>query len=420
MKSQIIILIFCLAVLTFFFSLGWYISFRKKIFSWIDFLWSASFLIVILIYHVNHYLIYGESSLRLIDVLYGIWSMRLSSHIFSRIRKNGEDRRYVELKKKWKVWYGLNFFILFQLEAVLTIILSIPLFLTYDDASNGFKFLSIIVFIVAIAGETLSDFQLKKFIAKNNDRRKVCDIGLWKYSRHPNYFFEWLIWISFGIFGLSSVEQWPALIPATIMFIMLTKVTGIPPAEKSSLESKKENYMSYQKRTNAFFPWIPKKFIITMLLLTSLNHSASGAPMQQQDKIKHVFNTLRANNIQILDDFYAPDTKFIDPLGTHNGINSVKDYYRNLYSNVKNIHFKYNDIVSAGNTHVLLWTMTLTTDGLNSGKPISLEGNSYIKFNEANLVSYHRDYFDMGEFVYEHIPVLGWTIKKVKNKLRGK
>jgi hypothetical protein len=278
------------------------------------------------------------------------------------------------------------------------------------------------IFIIAIAGETLSDSQLKKFIEKNSDRTKVCDVGLWKYSRHPNYFFEWLIWISFAIYGLSSVEKWPALIPATIMFFMLTKVTGIPPSEESSLQSKKENYMAYQKRTNAFFPWLPKKIILSLVLMMTLNPEislASGAPMQQQEMIKTVFTTLRADNIQILDAFYAPDTKFIDPLGTHSGIKSVKSYYKNLYENVKSINFKYNDIVSSGNTHVLVWTMTLEANGLNGGKPISLEGNSHIKFNEENLVIYHRDYFDMGEFIYEHVPLLGWTIKQVKNRLRG-
>ena len=141
--------------------------------------------------------------------------------------------------------------------------------------------------------------------------------------------------------------------------------------------------------------------------------------MQQQERIKNVFNTLRADNIQILDNFYARKTKFIDPLGSHHGIDSVKNYYKNLYTNVKDIHFKFNDIVSSGNTHVLIWTMVLTAEGLNGGRPISLEGNSYIKFDESDLVIYHRDYFDMGEFIYEHVPVLGWTIKQVKNRLRG-
>ena len=422
MKPELITLVFIYACLTLIFSMGWYFSFCKKIFSWIDFLWSTSFLVVIALYHGNQYLIHGQTSLRLIDILYSIWSMRLSLHLFKRIKKSGEDRRYIELKKKWKVWYGVNFFILYQVEAVLTLVLSIPLFLTYNEIFSSLKLFSVVIFIIALVGETISDIQLKRFIGENDDRTKVCDVGLWKYSRHPNYFFEWLIWISFAVYGLSSLEKSPALIPVTIMFIMLTRITGIPPAEESSLNSKKEKYMAYQKKTNAFFPWFPKKLIFTLALATALNSSytfALGDPMQQEEKIKYIFNTLRADNIEILNDFYASNTKFIDPIGTHEGIQSVKSYYKNLYSNVKHIHFKFNDLISTGSTHVLIWTMTLTAEGLNGGKPISLEGNSHIKFNEANLVTYHRDYFDMGEFIYEHIPVLGWTVKKVKSKLRG-
>jgi hypothetical protein len=142
--------------------------------------------------------------------------------------------------------------------------------------------------------------------------------------------------------------------------------------------------------------------------------------MLQQEKIKIVFNTLRADNIYILDEFYSKDADFIDPLGTHKGIDSIKSYYSNLYKNVNSIEFKHNDIISSGSSHVLLWTMTLSAQGLNNGKAITLEGNSYIKFNESGYVFYHRDYFDMGEFIYEHIPFLGWTIHKIKNKLRGK
>ncbi len=140
----------------------------------------------------------------------------------------------------------------------------------------------------------------------------------------------------------------------------------------------------------------------------------------QQEKIKYVFDNLSSNNLKILDDFYDPKTKFIDPLGEHLGLDSVREYYKNLYQNVKEIHFKYHEIISNGNTHILIWTMTLRTDALNGGKPTTLDGNSHITFNDANLVVYHRDYFDMGEFIYEHIPVLGWTIRQVKNRLRGK
>jgi len=139
--------------------------------------------------------------------------------------------------------------------------------------------------------------------------------------------------------------------------------------------------------------------------------------MNQQEKIKHTFNALKADNMEILDNFYAKDAKFIDPIGEHIGMVQIKEYYQNLYQNVKDIHFEYKDLISDQNKHVLVWKMTLRADGLNSGDPVTLEGNSVINFNEENLVIYHRDYFDMGEFIYEHIPVLGWTLRIIKKKL---
>lgn len=422
MSINLSFLVYSFIVLIIYFALGWYVSFYKKVFSLIDFVWSTSFIFVVAIFHMVKFKSHGDTSFRLIDLLYLIWSLRLSLHLYKRIKKNGEDRRYIELKKKWKIWYGLNFFVLFQVEALLTIFLSIPLALSYDDTPSLFKYLSVVVFMIAIVGETLSDKQLASFIHLNKDSSKVCNTGLWKYSRHPNYFFEWLIWISFALYGLSSSEKWPAILPCLVMYLLLTKVTGIPPAEESSLKSKKENYKNYQLKTNSFFPWFSKKLIISLLFIISFNSTNSltyGANMQQQEKIKYTFDNLRSDNIQILDDFYAKDTQFIDPIGTHEGLDSVKSYYKNLYKNVNAISFTYKDIVSSGNTHVLVWTMALSANGLNNGQPILLEGNSYIKFNDNNLVIYHRDYFDMGEFIYEHIPLLGWTVKKIKNKLRG-
>lgn len=400
---------------------GWYFCFVRKTFSWLDFYWSLSFLLVLALQKIIVFFQTGNFSLRPIDLLYGFWSIRLSSHLFMRIRKSGEDSRYQELKKEWKVWYGLKFFILFQSEALLTFILSIPLFLTYPTVSSLWVYTSIGLFLIAIGGEIIADNQLKAFKKENRDPSKVCNIGLWRYSRHPNYFFEWLIWISFAIYGLSSEEKWPGFIPAVIMFVLLTKVTGIPYAEASSIKSKKERYLQYQKETNAFFPWFPKTkiMIVTLLLAISTNSSLAIGNNMQQEKIKHVFNTLRADNLKVLDDFYDPNTEFIDPIGTHRGIKAVKDYYENLYKNVKDIRFEYKDLVSSGNTHVLIWTMILTAEGLNGGKPVILSGSSHIKFNESNLVIYHRDYFDMGEFIYEHVPLLGWTIKHIKTRLRG-
>ena len=144
---------------------------------------------------------------------------------------------------------------------------------------------------------------------------------------------------------------------------------------------------------------------------------AQGEDMSQMDRIKSAFTNLSASNLDILDGFYDKNTHFEDPLGAHKGLDSVKAYYGNLYKNVTYINFNYTNTISDGNRHLLVWTMELKADGLKSGGLVTLDGNSVIIFNERNLVSYHRDYFDMGEFIYEHIPVLGWVIQKVKSKL---
>jgi steroid 5-alpha reductase family enzyme len=424
MKPQIITMIYSYCALAILFALAWFACFRGRIFAWVDFFWAASFLVVLLIHQAVQVSLSGGLNLRLIDLMYAIWASRLSYHLYKRIRLHGEDRRYVSLKSQWKVWYGLKFFLLFQAQAVLTVVLSIPLVLNYASVISPLNFLALALFGLALTGESISDLQLKHFLLNNPGSKKVCNVGLWKYSRHPNYFFEWMIWISFGIYGLTSEEAWPALIPAVVMYVFLTKITGIPPAEESSINSKGEIYRQYQKTTNAFFPWLPK--VALYVVLYSLAAFTITPPiyakedtLNQQERIKHVFKTLRADNLNILDGFYDPKTVFVDPIGSHNGIQSVKDYYQNLYQNVKSIDFAFSDIVSNGDTHVLIWTMTLEAEGLNGGKPIFLEGNSYIKFNEANLVAYHRDYFDMGEFIYEHVPVLGWTIKKIKDRLKA-
>ena len=140
------------------------------------------------------------------------------------------------------------------------------------------------------------------------------------------------------------------------------------------------------------------------------------ADSMQSDKIHTTFNQLRADNLKILDEFYAPDVRFIDPIGEHAGLDSVKKYYQNLYENVDSIVFEKMQHVQEGNKHAYFWRMKLKTPSINNGEEFSVEGMSHITFNEQNLVSYHRDYFDMGEFVYQRVPVLGWVIQKIKKR----
>lgn len=155
--------------------------------------------------------------------------------------------------------------------------------------------------------------------------------------------------------------------------------------------------------------------IITFMMITG------GAVSNDQVSRAHTtFNELRADNLGVLDSFYSKDVSFIDPIGNHKGLDSVKSYYKNIYKNVKSIRFDFKETISDGDKHVLIWDMYLVAEGLNGGKETITHGNSVIKFNEDNLVSYHRDYFDMGEFVYQHIPIISFIIKKINDRLKEK
>jgi ketosteroid isomerase-like protein len=140
--------------------------------------------------------------------------------------------------------------------------------------------------------------------------------------------------------------------------------------------------------------------------------------MTAQEKILHAFNALNKDNLQVVDEFYHPDVTFIDPVDTHQGIEATRSYYRGLYQNVKSIKFDFSQMIEQGDTVVGVWKMTLVTDGLNGGKPMELQGNSVITFHPDGRVIYHRDYFDMGEFIYERLPVIGFLVRKVKERLK--
>ncbi|MEO5959624.1 MAG: DUF1295 domain-containing protein, partial [Opitutaceae bacterium] len=114
------------------------------------------------------------------------------------------------------------------------------------------------LWLVAIGGEALADAQLAAFKRAPANKGQVCDTGLWRASRHPNYFFEWLVWVAYFVFALASPWGWFAIVgPASILYLLL-RVTGIPMTEEQSVRSKGDAYRRYQQTTSAFIPWWPK------------------------------------------------------------------------------------------------------------------------------------------------------------------
>ncbi len=200
----------------------------------------------------------------LIATLAAAWSLRLGTHLFIRVMGHHpiEDGRYVQLRKDWAAGFAQKMFGFFQMQAVSVVLLGAAFLVSCHNPAptlHPLELAGTLVWIVAISGEALADFQLSAFKRVPANRGRVCDAGLWRYSRHPNYFFEWLVWVAFFVFALGSPWGWLAVIgPATILYLLL-RVTGIPLTEEQSLRSRGEAYRRYQQTTSAFVPWFPRK-----------------------------------------------------------------------------------------------------------------------------------------------------------------
>lgn len=158
-------------------------------------------------------------------------------------------------------------------------------------------------------------------------------------------------------------------------------------------------------------------FTMFVLLFSLSSWGQSMKELGNKEKIQFFFDKLSKDNMSLVEEFYHPQVDFTDPVGHIKGSEKIKAYYGNMYQNVKSINFKFNNFYEAGDTVVAIWTMTLETEQLNGGSPFSVDGNSVIKFDDSGKAIYHRDYFDMGAFIYERLPVVGFVIKKIKKRL---
>ncbi len=192
-----------------------------------------------------------------------IYAGRLGLHILlDRVLGKTEDARYRRLRDQWGASAGWFMFGYFQLQALAVAAFSLPFLVVIQNPRPPFalsELLGWILWIVAVSGEALADWELARFRAQAWNRDRVCRDGLWFYSRHPNYFFEWLHWWSYVVMAIGA-PGWPlTLIGPVAMGWALVKITGIPPAEAQALASRGEDYRRYQQTTSRFIPWPPKK-----------------------------------------------------------------------------------------------------------------------------------------------------------------
>ena len=193
----------------------------------------------------------------------GFWGLRLAAFLlFARVLGHPEEGRYVQLRKEWKTNLALRFLFFFEFQALLEVVLSLPFLLV---CMNPRAPLGVVektgagIWLVAIIGEAIADQQLNKFKKDPANKGKTFRGGLWKYSRHPNYFFEWMIWVGYAVFAVASPWGWLGLISPALILYFLLSVTGIPATEAQAIRTRGNEYRAYQRTTSSFVPWFPKK-----------------------------------------------------------------------------------------------------------------------------------------------------------------
>lgn len=243
------------------FTLAWLLSLKLNNFSFVDVTWSYALAVIAPLYAL---LGGGFTPRKLIAVTMALlWSLRLGTYLFFRVKRHHphEDVRYEVLRQKWQGNLARSFFYFFQAQAVLIVLLSVPVLLACLNPApqlNVIEIFGAVVWLVGISGEALSDAQMQRFKSAPASKGKVCQIGLWRYSRHPNYFFESLVWWGFWLFACGSPWGWATIYAPAMILYFLLRVTGIPLTEECAVKSKGDAYRDYQRTTSAFVPWRPK------------------------------------------------------------------------------------------------------------------------------------------------------------------
>jgi steroid 5-alpha reductase family enzyme len=240
-------------------ALAWLVQRITRSSGWVDAVWSATAGIGGLI--AIPLAPGGDGGRKiLLAALVALWSLRLGLHIARRTIGAGDDPRYAALQLEWGMNFSFRLFWFLQVQAVAAFILVLAV---YCAALNPLPFpgvadfVAVAIAIVALVGEAVSDAQLSAFRKQSTGKKAVCEVGLWRWSRHPNYFFEWLWWCSWPIFAFSTAGIFGfagAFLAPVMMYWLLVHVSGIPPLEAHMLETRGDEFRALQARVNAFFP----------------------------------------------------------------------------------------------------------------------------------------------------------------------
>ena len=253
-----------LAAMTVLMLVAWFCWFKTRNSGWIDTGWTFS---VGLVGVVSALWVFDAEVITgrqiIVSLLLAVWALRLGGHIALRTLSGGRDARYASLESGWGASANVQMlrFCLIQALAALPLLITITAASHAPGSLMASDWLGVAILAGAIVGEAVSDRQLLHFRRQPANKGAVCDVGLWSWSRHPNYFFQWGGWLAYAVIALRHWHQYGAaplsILAAVYMYWLLVYVSGIPPLEVEMQKSRGKLFDAYKARTNAFFPWPP-------------------------------------------------------------------------------------------------------------------------------------------------------------------
>jgi len=202
----------------------------------------------------------------IVALLFAGWALRLGTYILIRVRTRPEDARYAKLREAWGPKAPLMMFGFLQLQALAGVVLLASVVAAAriaDTALTPRDFAGFAILVIAVLGEAIADAQLRRFGADRVHHGQVCDVGLWSWSRHPNYFFQWFGWLAYPTIALNvfspNLWGWVTLTAPAYMYYLLRFVSGVPPLEAHMLASRGEAFRAYQARVSVFFLLPPRR-----------------------------------------------------------------------------------------------------------------------------------------------------------------
>jgi len=226
----------------------------------VDVAWGLGFIVITLL-TLSLYGVRSQASL-LISTLVLVWGVRLASHLAMRNRGKNEDFRYAEWKKGWgKLWVIQSYLKVFILQGAVMILVALPIIFTNSapvptNPIPVFTRVGALMWLVGFYFEAIGDWQLMKFKSKPQNNGKVMDQGLWRYTRHPNYFGEAMMWWGIYVIALTNIAAWYTFIGPLFITFSLLKISGVTLLEKKYKGNPE--YQAYQKKTSSFVPWWPQ------------------------------------------------------------------------------------------------------------------------------------------------------------------